>query len=157
VIDAGAPVPGIDVDATETDAQGRFEFVVEEPGDVEIQVGPRKDGMEWTTSRRIAGSSDEVLDLILPSGTISGVARTKEDRLLQGARVAAWSEPGGRAPGAWIAHGTVTTDAAGRFSFRNLPAGRCVITSLVEGGIPLRTQVVLGEAARIDDLVLRFP
>jgi protocatechuate 3,4-dioxygenase beta subunit len=165
VVEGGAPVAGIRVDSAEvppsrTDAKGRFELVVPEPGDRQLVIGPMESGVEYWTCRRILEDSTEVFDLDLPQGMISGIVRDKDDRPVDGAvvRIAIGESAGSL--NAWKVLGRTKTDSAGRFSFRGLPAGRGELTTVEEGnqgGLESRTEAFLGENAQIDEVVIRLP
>jgi hypothetical protein len=164
VTDAGIPVAGMQVGESTTGADGRFELLLPEPADLELFLYLEKRELSLTTWRRMAGSSSEPLDLVLPRGRISGVVRSSEDRPLDGVRVTIESDGLDPSAGAWTSCSTWTTTAGGgRFSFQNLPGGRYELRSpgeiqpLPEGDRGWPNLIMLAESVSLDDLVIRLP
>lgn len=172
VTDGGAPVAGIEVGAStgtveendverRTGTDGRFELLVDQPMDLELQLAFEESGTQLTTWRRVAGGSSDELDLILPRGRISGVVRSKDDRLLEGVALSIESEGIAWSLGAWTAGGGTTTASDGRFSFENLPGGRYELRTFdnepFEGEVGTTTELFLEEGGRLEDVVIRLP
>lgn len=173
VTDGGTPMAGIDVRTwamepflgeqvgARTDADGRFEFFVSEPGDLGLSLALAEDSLLLRTSRRIGGGSGEDLDLVLPRGRISGIVRSSDDRPLDGADITIASDEIASCMGTWTADAWTRSAGGGRFSFQHLPRGRyelmSVVETLTEDDAGPTTEVTLEEGGHLDDVVLRLP
>ena len=83
--------------------------------------------VQLATQERFAGQR-MTLDLIFPGqGTVTGTARDDQGRALGGATVVIRSAVSGTG-------GTVIADAAGRYTFGNIPVGNVLVSATASGG-----------------------
>jgi protocatechuate 3,4-dioxygenase beta subunit len=171
VTDGGAPVSGIEVatwareleeeEPQTTDAEGRFELLVPEPGELALSLAFVDRDLLLTTRTRIVGSSPETLRLVLPQGRISGVVRSGDGRPLDDAEVTILSEETSASSSSWTATGSTRSADGGRFFFENFPGGHFVLSarngSPSEGVEGTTSELTLEEGADLHDLVIRLP
>jgi RNA polymerase sigma-70 factor (ECF subfamily) len=154
-----------------TDAAGRYEIVVDGPGEYTASVqhtpGPGQDTVEFV--RAVPPVAQYTLDFELPSGSIGGRVLAPDGSPAAGARVTIYSD--GRTHAAEYHQGTYyegQTAGDGRYEFTGLRSGTYIVmaggtsVSATATAAPayarvLREDIALGEGERVVDVDFDLP
>lgn len=146
------------------DASGRYEVVIDEPGDVLVSYQSRAfrgSGIEYYV--RVPAASEHRFDIELPSGSIEGVVLGPDGQPLPGERVSIERESGLRSLGTMDGQAGERTDEAGRFRFTRLLPARYTLRAggervgLERLGASVVAGIEVGESTRIRDLRIQLP